>query len=59
VPAQFFEYRVRKVDKRQIKKGDHRNTLAAKKRRKILHGQKKKRTTQKEKEGTTYKAGAF
>jgi hypothetical protein len=57
VPGQFFEYRVGKADKRQVKKADHRNTLVVKKRRKILHGQKKKKEDNtKEKEGTTYKA---
>jgi hypothetical protein len=60
VPGQFFEYGVGKADMRQVKKADHRNTPSVKKRRKILRGQKKKKEDNtKEKESTTYKAGAF
>jgi hypothetical protein len=60
VPGRFFEYGVGKFDKRRVKKADHRNTPAVKRRRKILRGQKKKKEdNKKEKEGTTCKAGTF
>ena len=60
VPGKFFENGVGKADKSHIRKAEHRNTPDVKKRRKVLRGQKKKKgDNTKEKEGTTYMAGAF
>ena len=51
---------VGKADKRRIKKADHGNTPAEKKRRKVLRSQKKKKQdSAKEKEGTADEAGEF
>ena len=52
VAGKFFE--------NGVGKAEHRNTPDVKKRRKVLRGQKKKKEDNtKEKEGTTYMAGAF
>ena len=60
VPGQFFQNGVGQADKRWIMKAEHSKTPAVKKRKKVLRGQKKKREdSTKEKEGITYKAGAF
>jgi hypothetical protein len=60
VPGQFFEQNMRKADKQRVKKAEHRNTPAIRKRRKILRGQKKKKDDKnKETEGITYEPGAF
>lgn len=60
IPGHFFNESLRKGDKLRVKKAEHRNTPEVKKRRKILRGQKKKKADKnKEKEGTTYEAGAF
>ena len=60
VPGHFFEESIGKADRLRVKKAEHRNTPEVKKRRKILRGQKKKKEDKnKEKEGTTYEAGAF
>ena len=66
-PGSYFEQRiwradkkrVKRADKKRVKKADHRATPEAKKRRKVLRGQKKKEDQNKEAEGKTYEAGAF
>ena len=48
------------VDKKRVKKADHRAKPDVKKRRKVVRGQKKKREDKnQETEGNTYEAGAF
>lgn len=59
-PGEFFENGTNKADQKRVRKAEHRNTPEVKKRRKILRGLKKKKEDKvQEKEGTTYKAGAF
>ena len=58
-PGSYFEQRIWRADKKRVKKADHRATPEAKKRRKVLRGQKKKEDQNKEAEGKTYEAGAF
>ena len=59
-PGSYFEQGIWRADKKRIKNADHRATPEAKKRRKVLRGQKKKKEDQnKEAEGKTYETGAF
>jgi hypothetical protein len=50
VPGQYFEQNMLKANKQQVKKAEHRNTPAIRKRRKILYGQKKKKDDKKRKQ---------
>ena len=60
VPVVFFRHGIRKADQQRVKKAEHRNLPAVKKRRKVLRGsRKKKEDGTQEREGATYKAGAF
>ena len=60
VPGYYFQEGVCKADKKHVKKADHRAKPDIKKRRKVVHSQKKKREDKnQETEGNTYEAGAF
>ena len=56
----YFEEGVCKSDKKHVKKADHRAKPDVKKRRKVVHGQKKKKEDKnQETEVNTYEAGTF
>ena len=49
VPGQYFEQNMLKANKLRVKKVEHRNTPAVRKRRKILHGQRTMMTSTRQK----------
>ena len=60
VPGKYFLEGMKKTDKERIAKGNFKSKEGTNKKRKVLRGQKKVTDDQtNEKEGTTYKAGAF
>ena len=60
MPGKYFLEGMKETDKERIAKGNFKRKERTNKRRKVLRGQKNVTGDQtKEKEGTTYEAGAF